>query len=185
MMKHFPRSQSFFCHHDDRIPVKQSQQFPQFDIWSTPLLLGKMFLGPSAHILQPVVDKTLMNPNAPVYTPRNYIHLNFNPVISRAETNENSFLVPKGTIYTPKRNIINSFDPIICPPDLEKYTKQKCKDNIKIRKRLELSPSGFGNGCICGHHQDIRDTFYHSNIIHHGTTIHPKTPAIGLKLQSC
>ena len=48
---------------------------------------------------------------------------------------------------------------------------------IKSYKKLNLGPSIFENGCICGHNVEIRNTF-HDSRRKHGTTIQPKIPPI-------
>lgn len=61
-------------------------------------------------------------------------------------------------------------------------------ENIVTFKRLNLTPSGFTNGCICGHHVEFRDMVYETrkrrNTRCPGVTIRPKTPPIIIKLRS-
>lgn len=56
-------------------------------------------------------------------------------------------------------------------------------------KRLDLAPSCFLNGCVCGHHFEFRDMAYESrkrrNSGSSGVTIRPKTPPISAKLRCC
>lgn len=56
-------------------------------------------------------------------------------------------------------------------------------------KRLDLAPSCFLNGCVCGHHFEFRDMAYESrrrrNPRSNGVTIRPKTPPISAKLRCC
>ena len=58
---------------------------------------------------------------------------------------------------------------------------------IHKHKRLNIGPSCFHNGCICGHNIEYRDMVYetrkHRNIKVLGVTIRPKTPAINVRLR--
>lgn len=58
---------------------------------------------------------------------------------------------------------------------------------ISPHKRLDLPPSYFPSGCICGHMFDYRDVIYESRKRRHirvpGITIHPKTPVVHIRLR--
>jgi len=58
---------------------------------------------------------------------------------------------------------------------------------INKHKRLNIGPSCFHSGCICGHNIEYRDMVYetrkHRNIKVLGVTIRPKTPAINIGLR--
>jgi hypothetical protein len=55
--------------------------------------------------------------------------------------------------------------------------------------RMNLTPSGFTNGCVCGHHVEFRDFFCdvrkRRNTRCPGVTIRPKTLPIMVKLRTC
>lgn len=53
-------------------------------------------------------------------------------------------------------------------------------------RKLDLLPSCFENGCICGHNIEFRDlveTQKRKNTRRPGVTIRPKTPPIAIKLE--
>lgn len=58
---------------------------------------------------------------------------------------------------------------------------------ISPHKRLDLPPSYFPSGCICGHMFDYRDAIYESRkrrpIRVPGITIRPKTPVVHVRLR--
>jgi len=146
--------------------VNSSKNFLPFNLWNTPLT-GKLFL----------------NPDAPVYTPNKYIHLDFDPTIG---SKSNNCLTVDVTLFTPRHHVDTTFNPVISRPVNIPLKPKILHRDCKMRKRIELSPSVFECGCICGHEQDIRDAVYYpikKIIANRGVTIHPRTPAIDIKLQ--
>lgn len=57
----------------------------------------------------------------------------------------------------------------------------------RSKKRLNLAPSCFTNGCVCGHHIEFRDVIVDQrkrrNTRCPGVTIRPKAPFISIKLK--
>lgn len=62
-----------------------------------------------------------------------------------------------------------------------------CMVQIYKHKRLQLTPSAFSHGCICGHHVQYRDMVYETRKRRYpksmGITIRPKTPALTIALR--
>ena len=56
-----------------------------------------------------------------------------------------------------------------------------------IHKRIQVAPSLFLNGCVCGHHVNFRDVIHdprkRKNTRRPGITIRPKTPPISIGLR--
>ena len=71
----------------------------------------------------------------------------------------------------------------------EKYLPPKRSESpvkhLDLNKQLDLPPSRFFHGCVCGHHVEIRDLIcdQRKRPFRHGVTIKPKTQAIGIKLR--
>lgn len=61
-------------------------------------------------------------------------------------------------------------------------------DSYLAHRRLDLSPSRFSHGCVCGHNVEIRDVIYdlrnRRNTRCPGITIRPKTPPIAISLRA-
>ena len=78
----------------------------------------------------------------------------------------------------------NSFSYELSEPDQssDETNKVQHKKQIVNHKRLQLTPTLFANGCICGHHVEYRDTFCETrkkrNLKPLGVTIRPKTSPI-------
>ena len=66
----------------------------------------------------------------------------------------------------------------------EEYSK---RFTLLLQKKLNLSPSCFRYGCVCGHHIEFRDiitdTRKRKRLIRPGVTIRPKTPPIVVSLR--
>jgi hypothetical protein len=81
----------------------------------------------------------------------------------------------------------NDFTPASSPELKRENTSDVTVTKFVRRKQLNLEPSCFLNGCVCGHHLDIRDMVYDTRKRKinrcSGVTIRPKTPPILVRLK--
>ena len=82
-------------------------------------------------------------------------------------------------------------DPMSCDSSDDSHSDKSSVPTMELissHKRLNLTPSCFINGCVCGHNFEFRDMVHENRsrrLIHGcGITIRPKVPPINTKFRS-
>jgi hypothetical protein len=153
-------------------------EFPKYDIWNTPIFNHQEILNDMNDSLT-VSDCSLSS--SPESTPD--ISSESSPSTSSDDIFIDSSESPPST--SSDDIFIDSSDS--SDSDNSELLALPTMEPIVPYRRLNLTPSCFLNGCICGHKFEFRDMAYESrkrrNIRSNGVTIRPKTPPINAKLR--
>lgn len=158
-------------------------EFPKYNIWTTPMF----YLGTGTNRRRDMDNSEYSSSfsesnNSDLSSPSSNDEMSLSPpssnddmLLSTPSSNEEMLSTPSSTDET-NCDLFDDYD-----------TRLPSMELIVPHKRLDLSPSCFLNGCVCGHHFEFRDMAYESrkrrNIKSSGVTIRPKTPPIKAKLR--
>lgn len=190
----------------DKYPSNSKLEGPKYNIWNSPILYPDQFnsfatdvnLKHSSNNLSrdfPLRDSTDYS------TPTSTDSYNSGPDSSRNSTSnspmeESSSPLSKSLSSPISSNEYDDSSPPSSNDDPSDSSYDSGSDGllpsmelIVPYKRLDLAPSCFLNGCVCGHHFEFRDMAYesrkHRNPRSNGVTIRPKTQPISAKLRCC
>ena len=143
---------------------------PKYNIWNTPMF----YLNTSASDI-PECSSSFSDSNNNSNSDENLLSTPLNS--ETPSSNDDMSISPLSSNDETNADLFQDYENRILPS----------MELIVPHKRLDVSPSCFLNGCVCGHHFEFRDMAYESrkrrNTRSSGVTIRPKIPPITAKLR--